>query len=137
MYSLTGSALALSWVNASWSVATFLLSLIGGTVSDRVNKRKLLTSAQAIGGAIPLGVAVLIFSGAIRVWHLALSTFLLGVLFSFVIPSRRALLTELMPRKALMNAMALSTVSMSLTRIFSSGVSGAPTWSPATPYCRV
>jgi len=124
VYSLTSSALALSWVGASWGVATFLFSLLGGAASDRVNKRKLLILGQAICGAIPLSVALLIFGGAIRVWHLALSSFFLGALFSFVIPARQALLTELVPRQVLMNAMALSTVGMALAGVFASSMSG-------------
>lgn len=136
VYDLTGSALALSWVGASWGAASFLFSLVGGTASDRVDKRRLITSVQAISTALPLGIALLIFSDAIRVWHLAASTFLLGALFSFVIPARRTLMTELMPRKALMNAMALSTVGMALTGTFSSSLGGAliEKIGPATVY---
>ena len=124
VYNLTGSALALSLVGASWGAATFLFSLVGGTASDRVSKRKLLVLCQAACGIIPLGVAVLIFSGMIQVWHLAVSTFILGAMFSFVIPAREALITELSPRKALMNVMALNTVGMALMGIVFSSLGG-------------
>lgn len=124
IYSLTGSALALGWVDAAWGVATFLLSLLGGAASDRVDRRKLLTLGQAGAALIPLVIAFLVFGDLIQVWHLALANFLMGMVFSFVIPARRALLGDLMSTEALMNAMALSTVAMSIARIGASAGGG-------------
>jgi MFS family permease len=116
--------LALGWVDAAWGVATFLLSLLGGAASDRVDRRKLLTLGQAGAALIPLVIAFLVFGDLIQVWHLALANFLMGMVFSFVIPARRALLGDLMSTEALMNAMALSTVAMSIARIGASAGGG-------------
>ncbi|MEA3407636.1 MAG: MFS transporter, partial [Chloroflexota bacterium] len=124
VYSLTGSALALGWVDAAWGAATFLLSLLGGAASDRIDRRKLLTWGQAGGALIPLVIAFLVFGDVIRVWHLALANFFMGMVFSFVIPARRAFLGDMMSTEVLMNAMALSTVAMSITRITSSAGGG-------------
>lgn len=124
IYSLAGSALALSWVDATWGAATFLLSLMGGVVSDRIDRRRLLVLAQALCGVMPSAIAMLVLGEVIQVWHLALANFLMGAVFSFVIPARRALLTDLMPPEALMNAVALSSMAMALMRIFCSGVGG-------------
>lgn len=124
IYSLTGSALSLGWVDAAWGASTFLLSLLGGAASDRIDRRKLLTLGQAAGALIPLTIALLVFGDFIQVWHLALANFLMGMVFSFVIPARRAFLGDMMSTEVLMNAMALSTVAMSITRIAASAGGG-------------
>jgi MFS family permease len=124
IYNLTGSALALSAVNASWGVGTFLFSAPGGAMSDRFDRRKVMVLGQAACAAVFLSVALLIFSGAIRVWHLAVSSFLFALAFSLVIPARMALLSDLMPREALLNAMALSMVGMGLMGVLASTVGG-------------
>jgi MFS family permease len=124
IYRLTGSALALSAVGATWSIATFLFSLPGGAVSDRFSRRKLVIVGQAVCGVAFLGVALLILSGTIQVWHLALSSFAIGAVFSFVIPARTALMSDLMPREALLNAMALTMVGMGLMGVFASAIGG-------------
>ncbi len=124
IYSLTGSAFVLGWVDAVWGVATLFLSLLGGAASDRIDRRRLLTLGQVGSALIPLVVTFLIFGGVIRVWHLVLANFLMGVVFSFVIPARRALLGDLMASGALLNAMALSTVATSVAQVASSAIGG-------------
>jgi len=124
VYQLTGSALALSWVGVGWSIATLVFSLVGGVVSDRIRKRDVLLGGQAFSSAIILGVALLVSSEMIRVWHLALSSLLLGGVFSFMMPARQALLSEIISRKVLLNAMALSAVGMALMGMVSSTIGG-------------
>ncbi|MGC9348439.1 MAG: MFS transporter, partial [Anaerolineae bacterium] len=47
VYQLTGSALALGWVSSARSVARLLLSLYGGALADRLQKRQVLIWARA------------------------------------------------------------------------------------------
>ena len=124
VYNLTGSALALSWVGAGWSVATLVFSLVGGAVSDRIRKRDLLIGGQALFAMVLFSVGLLISSGMIQLWHLAASSLLLGGFFAFMMPTRQALLSEMIPRKMLLNAMALSVLGMSLMGIISSTIGG-------------
>ncbi|MBM3189575.1 MAG: MFS transporter, partial [Chloroflexi bacterium] len=42
VYELTGSAFALGWVSAGWSISTLALSLYGGVMCDRLEKRGIL-----------------------------------------------------------------------------------------------
>jgi MFS family permease len=124
VYDLTGSALALSWVGAGWSVATLIFSMAGGVFSDRIRKRDMVVWGQALSSAVLFGVALLVASGAIRVWHLAASSLLLGGIFSFIMPARQALLSEMLPRNVWLNAMALSAVGMALMGMVSSTAGG-------------
>ena len=124
IYNLTDSALALSAVSASWGVATFLFSVPGGTISDRFDRRKVVMAGQAATAIGFIIIALLIFTGTIQVWHLAVSSLVLGMAFSFVIPARTALLSDLIPKEALLNAMALTMVGMGLMGIFASTLGG-------------
>ena len=125
VYSLTGSALTLGWVSAGWSVATIFFSLVGGIVADRMDKRRLMLLGQAGLGVMPLVVAVLALLGHVPIWILALHSLVLGLLFSFIMPARESYTTELVGRRMLLNAMALSTMGMAFTGIFSSTLGGA------------
>ena len=66
VYQLTGSALALGWVSSARSIARLLLSLYGGALADRLQKRQVLIWARAAMMANVLSIAVLIFTGASR-----------------------------------------------------------------------
>ena len=124
VYSLTGSSLWVSIVVSSWSVGTLIFSLVGGATADRVNKRKLLVVGQASCALVVLAVAGLAFADLVMVRHLLLSTFALAALFSFVIPARRAVVSDLTPDGLLMNAMALSTAGIGLMGILSASLGG-------------
>lgn len=124
VYSLTGSSLWVSIVVSSWSLATLIFSLVGGATADRVDKRKLMVVAQAGCGLVILAIMGLAFADAVRVWHLLLSTFALAALFAFVIPARRAVVSDLTPDGLLMNAMALSTAGIGLMGILSASLGG-------------
>lgn len=124
VYQLTGSAFALGWVGSGWSISTLLLSLYGGAMADRVEKRDLLIRARLAMILNTLTIALLISTDAIRIWHLMVNSLLSGVLFSFLMPASQALVSELVDREALLNAVSLNSVGMGLMGIFSASLAG-------------
>ena len=124
VYELTGSAFALGWVGAGWAISTLLLSLYGGAVADRVDKRDLLIWTRIAMTLNTLIIALLISTGAIRLWHLAANSLLSGVLFSFMMPASQAIISELVDRETLLNAVSLNAVGMGLMGIISATVAG-------------
>lgn len=124
VYQLTGSAFALGWVGSGWSVSTLLLSLYGGAVADRVEKRDLLIWARLGMILNTLAIALLITIGAIQIWHLVISSFFSGVLFSFMMPAGQAIVSEMVDREALLNAVSLNSVGMGLMGVVSASLAG-------------
>jgi predicted MFS family arabinose efflux permease len=66
----------------------------------------------------------LILIGAIRVWHLVAYSFLSGVISSFMMPAQKAFLAQLVGRKALLNAVSLTSTGMGLMGIFGASLAG-------------
>jgi MFS family permease len=124
VYQLTGSAFALGWVGSGWSVSTLLLSLYGGAVADRVEKRDLLIWARLGMILNTLAIALLITIGTIQIWHLVINSFISGVLFSFMMPAGQAIVSEMVDREALLNAVSLNSVGMGLMGIVSASLAG-------------
>lgn len=124
VYELTGSAFALGMVSAAWGGPMLLLSIFGGAVTDRVNKRNLLIVTQLATAAITAVVAVLILTGAIQVWHLVLAAALTGITFAFNAPGRQAMIPELVSGRELMNALALNSMGVNMTRVGAPAVAG-------------
>jgi len=124
VFELTGSAFALGWVGAGWSVATLFLSPYGGVVADRVDKRSLMLWNRAGMLLNSLAVGVLISLGLIRVWHLALSSVLTGVFIALLMPAQQAMVLELVPPHALMNAVSMDSLGMGLMGIVAASTAG-------------
>lgn len=124
VYSLTGSALALSWLRTGWSIASLIAPLVGGLVADRASKRTVLLVGTGIVSILPLVIAWLITIGAIQWWYLPISLLLESLAFCFIVPARQAFLSTLMSPKALLNAMSLNFFAMAIPGVVFAIVGG-------------
>jgi MFS family permease len=124
VYELTSSPFALGMVSAAWGVPMLLLAIYGGAVTDRVSKRNLLIITQITQGIITAIISVLIFTGAIAVWHLMVAAALTGITFAFNAPGRQAFIPELVTGRELMNAIALNSMGTNLMRIGAPALAG-------------
>ncbi|MBI2304039.1 MAG: MFS transporter [Chloroflexi bacterium] len=124
IYDVTRSPLALASVSAAWGVPVLFLSLVGGMVTDRVNKQQLLIWSQVIMGGLSLVLGLLVTTGTVTLWHLLTISLLQGIVSAFNMPGRQAFIPHLVDRSNLMNAVALSSVAMNLTRIGGPALAG-------------
>lgn len=125
VYEMTGSALVLGIVIAAWGLPILLLSLYGGAVADRLKKRDLLIVTQVANGIITLIIAILIATGEILLWHLIAAAALTGIIFAFHVPARLAIIPELVHKRELLNAIALNSTGMNLSRFVGFAIGGA------------
>jgi MFS family permease len=116
-FDLTGKNGAVGMVSLGMGVATILVSPFGGAIADRVSKRRLLLIGQTAIGTSFLAVGVLILTDVITIWMLVASTFVMGLVFSFIAPARQAWVGELLPGRLVPNGIALTQVAMTGTRI--------------------
>jgi MFS family permease len=123
-FDLTGSASALGLIAVAISLPMLLVAPVGGVVADRVDKKTLLAVSQLLAAAASLITALLILGGWIEFWHLLAVSLLTGVVFSFNMPARSALVPLLVPQHKLMNAISLQMGGMNLTRIVAPAAAG-------------
>jgi MFS family permease len=121
---LTGSAFQLGLVNALQFTPILLLSPLGGALSDRLGKRRILLVTQAAMMAQALVLAVLAHSGHVRYWHVAVLAAVYGLGRAVDIPTRQAFISDLVGKTDLPNAVALNSVVFNGARIVGPGVAG-------------
>jgi MFS family permease len=124
VYELTGSAFALGWVSAAWSVSNTILSPWGGVISDRLEKRTLLLWVRSLMALSSIIMSLLVALGVIQVWHIAAYSLFRGVLFAVLMPAQNAYLGQLVGREMLLNAVSLNSIGMGLAGIVSASVGG-------------
>lgn len=124
VYELTGSGAALAWVNSGWSISTLCLSLFGGVLSDRVEKRSILLWTRAASVLQVLALGLLIGGGFVRIWLLMASSLLSGVFFSIMMPAQQAITAELVDRETLLNAISLNSIGMGVMGALASSAAG-------------
>jgi len=124
VYDLSGSALDLGLVGAAAGVPILLVSPYAGVIADRVDKRSLLIASQGLAAILTLLVAVLITLEAIAVWHLIVASIAHGIVVSFNMPTRQAMVPQLVEEHRVMNAVALFSGSVNLNRVAAPALGG-------------
>jgi MFS family permease len=99
-------------------IPTWLFTLYGGVVSDRMSRRKLLVITQTSMMILAFILAALTFANIVQPWHIVLLAFLLGIANAFDAPARQSFVLEMVERQDLTNAIALnSTMFNSATAV--------------------
>ncbi|MDP9054123.1 MAG: MFS transporter [Acidobacteriota bacterium] len=98
-------------------IPIFLFSLVGGVIADRMDRRKLLVISQLIQMVSALTLAFLIATHRIQIWHILLSSFVVGTAQSFGGPAYAALVPSLVEKEDLPNAIALNSIQFNVARV--------------------
>jgi MFS family permease len=107
MTTLTTSALMLGIVNLCSGLPMLALTMVGGSVADRFDKRKILLITQYLQIGIAVSVGLLIWSGHIAIWQVFIFAAIQGVSNSFEMPTLSALVPELVERDEIQSAISL------------------------------
>ena len=124
IYALTGSAIHLGLTGLARAAPIILFSLLGGVIADRFDRRTIIVLAQVGVGLAALALAVLSATGLVEVWHIYVVTSMGASLTSLSAPARRALISTVVPRHQLMNAMALNMSVNQLDRMIAPAIAG-------------
>jgi MFS family permease len=136
VYQLTGSKFALGAISFAGTLPTLFLMLPGGVVADRLPKRRLMIVTQSSMMFCALALAALAWTGALRVWHIAVLAFILGVANSFDAPARLAIVTELVDdRDDMHNAIALNAMMFNMARVIGPAVGGLVLATAGAAWC--
>ena len=110
MHELTDAALYLGILTFTSLGPILVLSMWGGVIADRVDRVRLVTITRGCFSATALIIGILVALNIIQAWHLITVSLINGVLLSFDIPSRQAMVPNLLPREHLVNAFALQSM---------------------------
>lgn len=121
---LTGSPFYLGMVSLCRAIPILLFTLVGGVLADRFERRKLMMVTQSFAMLLALLLATLVTFGWINIWLIFAIAASRGIMMSFNLPARQTIISDLVPRDDLPNAIALNSVTMNLTKIIGPSIAG-------------
>jgi MFS family permease len=124
IYQLTNSAAYLGYVGFASGLPTWLFTLYGGVISDRMPRRTLLVITQTSMLILAFILAALTFTGLVKPWHVLMLAFLLGIANAFDAPARQSFVLEMVDRDALTNAIALNGSMFNLATAVGPAIAG-------------
>ena len=110
----TDSATQLGLVIFLYGVPNLSFVALGGIFADRLNRLRLLKSTQVSVGLVVFALAVLTLGDLVQLWHVYVAAFLLGTIQALNMPTRMAMVADLVDREDIMNAVSLNSTVMNL-----------------------
>jgi len=125
VYSLTHSKFMLGLSLFASMFPSFVFSFIGGVVSDRYDRYRVLLATQIASMIQAILLTLLVLSGNYNVWAILALSFVLGVINAFDVPARQSLVNEMVDdTKYLGNALALNSSMVNLSRLIGPAIAG-------------
>jgi MFS family permease len=121
---LTHAPFALGLVTTFQFLPIMLLSLIGGVITDRLPKQRLLLVTQTAALVQATIFGTLVATGLIQLWHIYILAAIQGIINAVDTPTRQAFVPELAGRDSLVNAIALNSMLFNGARIVGPAVAG-------------
>ncbi|HXD92245.1 MAG TPA: MFS transporter [Bacteroidia bacterium] len=104
---------------------SFLFSLLGGVLSDRYNRYRVLLLTQVLSMIQATMLTALILFNQYSVWQILVLNVLLGVINAFDVPARQAMVYDMVDEKEdLSNAIALNSSMVNLARLLGPAIAG-------------
>jgi predicted MFS family arabinose efflux permease len=114
---LTNSAFYLGLDAFLGELPILLLTLVGGVVADRWDRRRVLLVSQCVQMSTAFALAALVYWDAVQVWHVLALSAITGTAQAFGGPAYQSLLPNLVSRDDMPNAIALNSTQFNLARV--------------------
>lgn len=118
------SGTALGTVTAMQFTPVLLLTLYGGRLADRYDKRRILILANLALGVLALALGLWVVLGTVQLWHIWLFALALGTVNSVEAPTRISFVSEMVGSELLPNASAMSAAYFNVARVVGPAVAG-------------
>ncbi len=121
---LTDSSLMLGVVSFAQFTPILLVGLFAGVIIDRVNRRRLIITTQILLMLSAFTLAMLTWTGAVRVEYVIILAAFNGTIGSFDMPGRQSFVVEMVGYEDLANAIALNSMMFNSARMLGPAAAG-------------
>ena len=133
VWELSSSSLMLGYLGAAAGVPAAVLTIFGGALADRLNKRFVLMVTSLLTAALLGLLTYLDYTDLVQVWQVIMITGAISIVTGFDWPVRQSIFPSLIERSDMMSAVALTTVIWQATRMVMPALGGiiiavADTW---------
>jgi DHA3 family tetracycline resistance protein-like MFS transporter len=107
VYELSDTPTALSLIGVAWTLPMAAFLLVGGVISDRIDRRKIMIATDLVRAFAVAVIAVLSLSGVLELWHLFLLAVVFGTGDAFFGPAFNSTVPQIVPQRLLVEANSL------------------------------
>jgi MFS family permease len=124
VYQLSGSAFMLGLTGFLETLPFIIFGLFAGAVADAFDRKKVLLLTMVLQLIPGVAMALLTYTGTVRVWHIYTLGFLGAFVDVFNWPARSALVPRLVPPGLMMNAVTINSMIIQLSFLVGPALAG-------------
>ena len=124
MLSLGASSFLLGLDAFAMGAPVLLLTLLGGELADRADRRRVIASFQSIQMLCPTVIVMLLLVGHVAPWMIIVASLLVGITDALSMPSFQSIVPSIVEREQIPTGIALNSTQFNLSRILGPAVAG-------------
>jgi MFS family permease len=102
----------------------WLLTLVGGILADRGDRRRIIAIFQSIQMLCPTLLVVLLLTGLVQPWIIISMSLVIGVTDALSMPSFQSIVPSIVTREQIPSALALNATQFNLSRVIGPALAG-------------
>lgn len=124
LLTLGASSFVIGLDSFAMNAPVWLLTLAGGSLADRADRRRVITVFQSIQMLCPTGIVVLLATGQLQVWMIIVFAVIVGVTDALSMPSFQSIVPSIVSREDIGRGLALNATQFNLSRILGPSLAG-------------
>lgn len=124
-FDLTHSALTVAVVSAARAAPLIVMGAFTGVLADAVDRKRILIGGMLLTAAGSACVCALSWAGMLAAWHLVVAGLIGGLVYGTEMPARKRMVGESVPQAVASRAVALDSVTVSISRVVGPLLGGA------------
>lgn len=124
LLSLGASSFLLGLDAFALGAPVLLLTLVGGALADRADRRRVIGIFQSVQMLCPTLIVVLLLVGSVQPWMVIVLSLIVGITDALSMPSFQSIVPTIVERGQVPAAMALNSTQFNISRILGPSVAG-------------
>ncbi len=121
---LTGNNTGLGGVMLVFGVAMLVATPFGGAAADRYRRRDILVGSVLVLMFSSLAIGVAVVTDVVQYWMLLVASAAQAAAFAYYLPSRIALIAEILPSAAVRNGIVVAQMAQEAMRVIAPALAG-------------
>jgi MFS family permease len=124
LLTLGASSFLIGLDSFAMNAPVWALTLVGGALADRADRRRVITLFQSIQMLCPTAIVVLLVTGRVQPWMIVALSLVVGVTDALSMPSFSSIVPSIVAHEEIGNGLALNSTQFNLSRILGPSIAG-------------
>ncbi len=124
LLTLGASAFLIGLDSFAMNAPVLLLTLVGGALADRSDRRRVITLFQSIQMLCPTAIVLLLLIHRVAPWMIVALSVVVGITDALSMPSFQSIVPSIVTREQIPSGLALNSTQFNLSRILGPAIAG-------------